>query len=133
MWVRSSLEETKYLFKFIFPFLRSGVEAKRGVEFCHSTRNPYRIRRKVGIGVSSPAYPAVCGIQRVADLFFKYPQVTINDVTRRLLSEKDRQLELLREREQALSRECTKYRDTIQQLTDPETNDYDSLLKTQVF
>ncbi|CAH0726558.1 unnamed protein product, partial [Brenthis ino] len=58
-------------------------------------------------------------------------QVTINDVTRRLLSEKDRQLELLREREQALSRECTKYRDTIQQLTDPETNDYDSLLKTQ--
>ncbi|XP_026487312.1 RB1-inducible coiled-coil protein 1 isoform X1 [Vanessa tameamea] len=58
-------------------------------------------------------------------------QVTINDVTRRLLSEKDRQLELLREREQMLSRECTKYRDTIQQLTDPETNDYDSLLKTQ--
>ncbi|XP_045510745.1 RB1-inducible coiled-coil protein 1 isoform X2 [Colias croceus] len=58
-------------------------------------------------------------------------QVTINDVTRRLLIEKDRQLELLREREQALTRECSKYRDTIQQLTDPETNDYDSLLKTQ--
>ncbi|CAK1549757.1 unnamed protein product [Leptosia nina] len=58
-------------------------------------------------------------------------QVTINDVTRRLLSEKDRQLELLREREQTLIRECTKYRETIQQLTDPETNDYDSLLKTQ--
>ncbi|CAG9567347.1 unnamed protein product [Danaus chrysippus] len=58
-------------------------------------------------------------------------QVTINDVTRRLLSEKDRQLELLREREQTLVRECCKYRDTIQQLTDPETNDYDSLLKTQ--
>ncbi|XP_045484758.1 RB1-inducible coiled-coil protein 1 isoform X3 [Pieris rapae] len=58
-------------------------------------------------------------------------QVTINDVTRRLLSEKDRQLELLREREQTLTRECSKYRDTIQQLTDPETNDYDSLLKTQ--
>ncbi|XP_050675429.1 RB1-inducible coiled-coil protein 1 isoform X2 [Leptidea sinapis] len=59
-------------------------------------------------------------------------QVTINDVTRRLLSEKDRQLELLREREQMLSKECTKYRDTIQQLTDPETNDYDTLLKTQL-
>ncbi|XP_041974163.1 RB1-inducible coiled-coil protein 1 isoform X2 [Aricia agestis] len=58
-------------------------------------------------------------------------QVTINDVTRRLLSEKDRQLELLKERETVLSRECNKYRDTIQQLTDPETNDYDSLLKTQ--
>ncbi|KOB71770.1 putative rb1-inducible coiled-coil 1, partial [Operophtera brumata] len=59
-------------------------------------------------------------------------QVTLNDVTRRLLSEKDRQLELLREREQVLVKECGKYRDTIQQLTDPETNDYDSLLKTQM-
>ncbi|CAH2988589.1 unnamed protein product [Chilo suppressalis] len=58
-------------------------------------------------------------------------QVTINEATRRLLAEKDRQLELMREREQVLSRECTKYRDTIQQLTDPETNDYDSLLKAQ--
>ncbi|XP_072936343.1 RB1-inducible coiled-coil protein 1-like isoform X1 [Epargyreus clarus] len=59
-------------------------------------------------------------------------QVTINDVSRRLLSEKDRQLELLREREQLLTRECGKYRDTIQQLTDPETNDLDTLLRTQV-
>lgn len=58
--------------------------------------------------------------------------MSINDATRRLLSEKDRQLELLREREQTLTRECAKYRDTIQQLTDPETNDYDALLKTQV-
>ena len=36
LWVRSPLEEMKYLLK--FPFLRSGVEAKRGVEFCYSTR-----------------------------------------------------------------------------------------------
>ena len=36
-------EEMKYLLKFIFPFLRSGVEAKRGVEFCRSTRNASRI------------------------------------------------------------------------------------------
>ena len=36
----------------IFPFLRSGVEVKRGVEFCHSTRNASRIRQKVGNGVS---------------------------------------------------------------------------------
>ena len=35
LWVLSPLEEMKYLLKFIFPFLRSGVEAKRGVEFCH--------------------------------------------------------------------------------------------------
>ena len=52
MWVRSSLEEMKYLFKFIFPFLRSGVGTKRGVEFRHSTRNAFKIRRKEENGVS---------------------------------------------------------------------------------
>ena len=31
------IEEVKYLFTFIFSFLRSGVEANRGVEFRHST------------------------------------------------------------------------------------------------
>ena len=50
--VRSPLEEMKYLLKFIFPFLRSGVEVKRGVEFCHSTYNASRIRQKVGNGLS---------------------------------------------------------------------------------
>ena len=39
MLVRSSLEEMKYIITFIFSFLRSGVEAKRGGEFHHSTRN----------------------------------------------------------------------------------------------
>ena len=52
LWVRSLLEEMKYLLKFIFPFLRSGVEAKRGVELCHSTRNAPKIRQKVRNGVS---------------------------------------------------------------------------------
>ena len=42
----------KYLLKFIFPLLRSGVEAKSGVECCHSTRNASRIRQKVRTGVS---------------------------------------------------------------------------------
>ena len=37
LWVRFLLEEMKYLFKFILPFLRSGVEAERGVVFRHST------------------------------------------------------------------------------------------------
>ena len=32
VWVRSPLEEMKYVLKYIFPFLCSGVEAKRGVE-----------------------------------------------------------------------------------------------------
>ena len=49
--LRSPLEEMKYLLKFIFPFLRSGVEDTRGVEFCHSTRNASRTRGKVGNGV----------------------------------------------------------------------------------
>ena len=52
MWVRFPLEEMKYLLKFIFPFLRSGVEVERGVDFCHSTRNAFRIRQKVGNGMS---------------------------------------------------------------------------------
>ena len=41
----SHSKEMKYLLKFIFSFLHSGVEAKRGVEFCHSTRNSSRIRQ----------------------------------------------------------------------------------------
>ena len=45
------IDEMKYLFIFIFSFLISGVEAKRGVEFRHSTRNAYKIRRKVKNGV----------------------------------------------------------------------------------
>ena len=52
LWVLFPLEEMKYLLKFIFPFLRSGVEAKCGVEFCHSTRNASRMRQKVGNGVT---------------------------------------------------------------------------------
>ena len=52
LWVRSPLEEMKYLLKVIFPFLRSGVEVTRGVEYCHSTRNASRIQQKVGNGVS---------------------------------------------------------------------------------
>ena len=48
LWVQSPLEEMKYLFTFIFSSLRSGFEAKRGVEFRHSTRNACRTWRKVG-------------------------------------------------------------------------------------
>ena len=55
--VRSPLEEMKYLLKFIFPFLRSGVEVQRGVEFCHSTRNASRIRQKGGNGVLNARFP----------------------------------------------------------------------------
>ena len=50
--VRSPLEDMKHLLTFIFPFLRSSVEVKRGVEFWHSARNAGRIRQKVENGVS---------------------------------------------------------------------------------
>ena len=43
LWVRSPLEDIKYLF---FSFLRSGIETKRGVKFLHSTHNSYRVQRK---------------------------------------------------------------------------------------
>ena len=36
LWVRSSLEEIKYLYKCMFPFLRYGVETKRSIEFRYS-------------------------------------------------------------------------------------------------
>ena len=49
LWVRSPLEEMKYLLKFIFILWCRG---KAHVEFCHSTRNDSRIRRKVGNEVS---------------------------------------------------------------------------------
>ena len=45
-------EEMKYLFTFIFLFLRSGVEENRDVEFRHFIRNTSRTRQKVGNGVS---------------------------------------------------------------------------------
>ena len=62
LWVRSPVEVMKYLFKFIFPFLCFGVEAKRCVEFRYSTYN---------LTLSS-AYPAVCGIQREADTMYVF-------------------------------------------------------------
>ena len=56
LWVRSPLEEMKYLLKFIFPFLRSGVEVKRGVEFCHSTMPP-EFGRKWGTECLNAKFP----------------------------------------------------------------------------
>ena len=47
-----STRGNEILIKFIFPLLQFGVDAKQGVEFCHSTSNASRIRRKVGNEVS---------------------------------------------------------------------------------
>ena len=54
---KSTLEEMTYVLKFLFPFLRSGIQAKRGVEFYHLPRNASRIRQKVGNGVYFPRFP----------------------------------------------------------------------------
>ena len=71
LWVRAALEGVKYLFKFTFPFLRFGVEAKRGVELRHSARNISRTRQTVGNRVfyhQVPSdYSAVYGKQREVD------------------------------------------------------------------
>ena len=64
----------KYLLKFIFPFFFSAVEDKRGVEFCHSTRNAFRIWQKVGNGVTqclNTRFPLPT-LQCESDLFYYY-------------------------------------------------------------
>ena len=57
LWVRYPPEEMKYLFTFLFSFLRSGVKAKRGVEFRHSIRNASKIPRKVGTEWRNTKFP----------------------------------------------------------------------------
>ena len=63
LWVRFLLEEMKY---FIFSFLRSSVEVKRGVEFHHSTRNAAKVFF-VCLFLHGVPYLATCGIQREAE------------------------------------------------------------------
>lgn len=53
-------------------------------------------------------------------------QIILNDAVRRIIDEKDRQLDQSRERESILLKECMKYKETIQQLADPETSDFQS-------
>ena len=70
--VETPLEEMKYLFTFIFSFLSSGVEAKRGVEFCHSTPNASRIRQKVGNERSVLTLDSLCLPCCVRDTAWSY-------------------------------------------------------------
>ena len=50
LWVQFPLEDMKHL---IISCLCSGVKAMRVIEFYHSTRNAFRIQRKMGNGVFS--------------------------------------------------------------------------------
>ena len=57
----------------IFPFLRSGVEVKCGVEFCHSTRNASRIWQKAGTGVSeNGSLCLLCNVRDTAWSWFNF-------------------------------------------------------------
>lgn len=48
-------------------------------------------------------------------------QVNVKDAIKRIIEEKDRQLELHRERESRLLKDCIRYKETISQMTDPDT------------
>ena len=90
LWVRSPLGEMKYLLEFIFPFLRSGVEAKRGVDFCHLTRNASRIRQKMGNRKSYTRFPLptlLCAgysvkLIKKTKIYVIYASITNNQRTR---------------------------------------------------
>lgn len=56
-------------------------------------------------------------------------QVLFNEAMRRVLDEKEKQIECIREREAALNMECIKYKNTIQQLTDCESESNNSILE----
>lgn len=55
-----------------------------------------------------------------------------NEAMRRVVDEKEKQIECLREREAALNMECIKYKNTIQQLTESESESNNSLLMERV-
>ena len=56
LWVRSPLEDIKYL-NLYFHFFALGDKAKRGVEFCHLTRNASRIRKRNVLTLGSFCLP----------------------------------------------------------------------------
>ena len=67
----------KYLFKFIFPFIRSGIEGKKrwmalNLATKHAIQNSAENGERSVLTPSSPAYAAVCGIQREVDLFYLF-------------------------------------------------------------
>ena len=51
-WFKQHPRKLNIYLNLYFDFFCSGIEIKRGVEICHSTRNDFRTRQKVGNGVS---------------------------------------------------------------------------------
>lgn len=56
----------------------------------------------------------------------------LQDAMKRISEEKDKQIEILAEREKNLNMECIKYKNTIQQLTESETESHDSDLLDRI-
>lgn len=56
----------------------------------------------------------------------------IQNVSRKVTEEKDKQIEILMEREKNLNLECAKYKSTIQQLAETNTESYDSALLEKI-
>lgn len=61
--------------------------------------------------------------------FEEEKNVLMNEVFRKVSEEKDKQIELLMEREKNLNLECIKYKSTIQQLTECEKDDENELFE----
>ncbi|KAJ8977506.1 hypothetical protein NQ317_017124 [Molorchus minor] len=71
-------------------------------------------------------------IKQLEDKFDSEKQDLIQDVARKITDEKDKQIDVLREREKNLNLECIKYKNTIQQLTETEAESHDSDLLEKI-
>ncbi|KAK5646238.1 hypothetical protein RI129_004702 [Pyrocoelia pectoralis] len=65
--------------------------------------------------------------EKMENMRIKYEiekEIALEEVTKKLLEEKEKQIDLLRERETNLSLECIKHKNTIQQLAESETGSH---------
>lgn len=67
-------------------------------------------------------------IERLKNEFKQEKDVLMNDVARRISDEKDKQIELLRQRERNLTLEISKHKTTIEQLIETETQNPSDLI-----
>ena len=94
LWIRSPLEEVKYLCKFIFSFLHCGVEAKRGVEFRHIYSFKLNFNKKLMKYVAI-SWILVLGLVFNSSLYFQYAMLldVVNNVVLHVEPERRRTLE----------------------------------------
>ncbi|KAJ8961273.1 hypothetical protein NQ318_008958 [Aromia moschata] len=71
-------------------------------------------------------------VKQMEAKFKEEREVLLQDVARKISEEKDKQIEVLREREKNLNLECIKYKSTIQQLAECEAESHDSDLLEKI-